>query len=167
MKGFIRLKYSIKHISINQILAWIPVLLIMGTIFYLSHQPASDSSKLSGSVTELIAQMITAIPILQIDMDKFHFFIRKSAHFLAYLTLGFFVMNAVQISFRKAIFKLIRYRISFALLVCILYAISDEVHQLFIPGRSGEVGDVLIDSAGDFVGIGIYHFVIRKIKNRK
>jgi VanZ family protein len=40
-----------------------------------------------------------------------------------------------------------------ALLICILYAISDEIHQMFIPGRSGQVSDVLIDSTGGLVGI--------------
>jgi VanZ family protein len=39
---------------------------------------------------------------------------------------------------------------------CVLYAVSDEVHQLFVPGRGAQVTDVLIDNAGAFVGIGIY-----------
>ena len=34
-----------------------------------------------------------------------------------------------------------------------IYAISDEIHQLFVPGRAGQVRDVLIDSAGSFLGI--------------
>jgi VanZ family protein len=46
-------------------------------------------------------------------------------------------------------------RILIALGVCMLYAASDEVHQIFIPGRGAQVKDVLIDSAGAFVGIGI------------
>jgi VanZ family protein len=36
-----------------------------------------------------------------------------------------------------------------------------EVHQLFIIGRSGEIRDVLIDSAGASVGIGLYMLIIR------
>jgi VanZ family protein len=40
-----------------------------------------------------------------------------------------------------------------ALLLCILYAISDEVHQIFIPGRSGEIRDVIMDIVGSSVGV--------------
>ncbi|MGV8147186.1 MAG: VanZ family protein [Alkaliphilus sp.] len=42
------------------------------------------------------------------------------------------------------------------LLVCVLYAISDETHQIFVPGRSAQVSDILIDSVGAAVGILIY-----------
>lgn len=38
----------------------------------------------------------------------------------------------------------------------ILYAISDEIHQIYIPGRGGLVNDVIIDSDGAVVGIEIY-----------
>jgi VanZ family protein len=51
----------------------------------------------------------------------------------------------------------------FSLVFCVLYAISDEVHQLFVPGRGAQVTDVMIDSFGAFVGIGVYG-VICKIK---
>ena len=40
-----------------------------------------------------------------------------------------------------------------AFLICVIYAISDEIHQLFVPGRAGQVRDVLIDSAGSLLGI--------------
>ncbi len=52
-----------------------------------------------------------------------------------------------------------------SLVFCILYAISDEVHQLFVPGRGAQVSDVLIDSLGAFLGIGMYKMV-RKIKKK-
>lgn len=42
-----------------------------------------------------------------------------------------------------------------ALGICILYAISDEFHQLFVPGRGGQIRDVLIDSTGAIVGVAI------------
>ena len=40
-----------------------------------------------------------------------------------------------------------------ALAVSVVYATTDEIHQLFVPGRSGEVRDVLIDSLGALIGI--------------
>lgn len=48
-------------------------------------------------------------------------------------------------------------------LFCIIYALSDEIHQLFVFGRSGELKDVLIDTIGSFLGI----ILISKIINRK
>ncbi|WP_245575523.1 VanZ family protein [Alkalicoccus chagannorensis] len=48
-----------------------------------------------------------------------------------------------------------------ALIICVVYAASDEYHQTFIPGRSGEVSDVVIDGIGAFVGISFY-LLIRK-----
>ena len=43
----------------------------------------------------------------------------------------------------------------FSEMCIILYAITDEIHQLFIPGRNGNVVDVLIDSCGGLIGIGV------------
>ena len=53
------------------------------------------------------------------------------------------------------------------IIICILYAISDEIHQLFVPGRSGQVSDVLLDTLGAFTGIMIYKLIYNKIKGGK
>ena len=54
--------------------------------------------------------------------------------------------------------------IVYSLLICILYATSDELHQVFIPGRGAQVKDVIIDSAGACVGILVYMIISRKKK---
>lgn len=59
------------------------------------------------------------------------------------------------------------YQISIALAICISYAISDEVHQLYVPGRSGEVRDVIIDTAGASLGILSYVAIRKVIKQLK
>lgn len=46
--------------------------------------------------------------------------------------------------------------ITFSLAICLAYAISDEINQLFVPGRGGEVKDDIIDSDGALVGILVY-----------
>ena len=56
--------------------------------------------------------------------------------------------------------------IGLSFLVCVLYAISDEVHQLFVPGRGAQVKDVFIDSAGAIVGVGLYLIISRIMKSR-
>lgn len=133
-------------------LSWMLVFLWMGTIFYLSAQPAHQSAGLSNGITAKIIGVVEEIaPKLAINQDTFNHLIRKNAHFFAYLLLGILTLHAMRRSgvrgWKGAIL---------ALGICVLYAISDEVHQLFVPGRSGEVRDVLIDSAGALVGVGMY-----------
>jgi len=45
------------------------------------------------------------------------------------------------------------------------YSISDEIHQLFVPGRSGQVTDVILDSCSSFIGMMLIKRVSRKYKN--
>lgn len=138
--------------------AWLPVFFMMGVIFYFSHQPATESSKLSGSLTDVVVIVIeTLVPFITIDSELLHFFIRKGAHFTVYLLLGVTLIRACSIYFPWKRSWL------YALIIACLYAISDEVHQLFIPGRSGEVGDVLIDSFGALFGMLVYSRIRRRL----
>ena len=97
---------------------------------------------------------------IDFDVSNFNHIIRKNAHFFAYLILGILVINALKSNGLKGSKSIL-----IALAICILYAISDEVHQLFIPGRAGQVRDVIIDSAGAIVGINGY-IVFGKLKTR-
>ena len=56
----------------------------------------------------------------------------------------------------------IKTKILVSITLCFLYALSDEIHQLFIIGRSKEFKDVLIDTAGSFIGINIYNIINKK-----
>ena len=147
----------------QKFLSWAAVILWMALIFYLSNQPATDSSELSRGVTEVIVTTIEKVaPHTEFDISNFNHIVRKNAHFFIYFVLGMLVINALR---RSGVYGI--RGIGFALLICVLYAISDEVHQLFIPGRSGEVRDVLIDSAGASVGIGVYLVIGRVVNRRK
>ncbi len=139
----------------SKVLSWMAVLIWMAVIFGFSHQPATVSSGMSSGITETIVHAISKVSSeAAIDTDTLHTFVRKNAHFFVYLILGIFVFRALRQS------GLIGYRGAFsALIICTLYAISDETHQLFIAGRSGELRDVLIDSSGAFVGIGLSFLV--------
>lgn len=145
------------------ILSWTFVFIWMGLIFYLSNQVGTDSSNLSGGVTDFLFNMIEKVfPNISLNILKFHTFIRKNAHFFSYLILGVLVSNSLRVSGVKSK-KLILY----ALLISVLYAISDEVHQLFVPGRGGAVLDVLIDSAGSLTGIILYFLAFKYKKNKQ
>ncbi|UOE96563.1 VanZ family protein [Alkalihalobacillus sp. LMS39] len=144
----------------NKAVPWLCVILWMALIFYLSHQPATESAELSTGIMQIIKQAVVGvIPQLPFDESVLHFLIRKGAHFFAYMILGILVYHALTKSNIVGV-----KRFSFTLMICVVYAITDEVHQLFIPGRSGEVTDVLIDSAGALVGIGVCQLVRKMIR---
>lgn len=130
-------------------IAWLAVGIWMAFIFYLSHQPSGASSELSSGLLDFIIYPVEKIlSPLPVDYAILHFLFRKAAHFFAYFLLGVLVFNALHISeveFSQAFL--------IAFIICVFYAISDEVHQLYIPGRSGEIRDVVIDSIGSAVGI--------------
>jgi VanZ family protein len=84
---------------------------------------------------------------------------RKSAHFIAYLVLGFLVSHAMK---NEASTASSWKRRGASLLLCVAYAISDELHQIFVPGRGPLLKDVLIDGSGAALGI-ILYFGARKL----
>ena len=130
-------------------ISWLAVLLWMVLIFNLSSQPANQSNKLSEGVTKVIVDTVERVsPSTDFDLSRWNHIVRKNAHFFAYLVLALLVMNAVRRTGGNDI--------KLTLLICVFYAISDETHQIFVPGRSAQVSDVLIDSVGAVVGILVY-----------
>lgn len=99
----------------------LPVTLVMGGIFYMSHQ-TGDALSLPN--------------IVNID---------KVLHGLAYAVLGLSFLFALPPHWRRQRPILVGGAV---VLFCLLYGISDEFHQSFIPGRSCSGGDVLADSVG-------------------
>ncbi|MBM4761372.1 VanZ family protein [Bacillus sp. B15-48] len=147
----------------DKIISWTAVILWMAVIFYFSHQPAAVSNELSTRVTETIAEKVEKIaPNMEFNAGSLNHTVRKNAHFFNFFVLGMLVMFALR---RCGKFQGYR-RIGIVLTICILYAVFDEVHQLFIPGRSAEIKDVLIDGAGASVGVIVY-LVIRWIFRKR
>lgn len=133
----------------KQFLAWSWPVLWMVLIFISSHQPAGVSGGISSAFArELFAWAAAVIPL---EFEALHTLLRKSAHFFAYAVLALLLAYALKTSgldMRRAML--------FAFFGSVLYAVSDEIHQLYIPGRSGEVRDVLIDTAGAAFGLASY-----------
>lgn len=143
------------------IMSWIPALIWMGVIFYLSHQPGTQSAQLSGSITEKIVEVLERqVPRAaeRMDVQSFHFFIRKNAHFIAYFILSILVFYPMR-NLSKFYPQLDKPYI-YTFLFCVFYAMTDEFHQLFIPGRAGQLRDVCIDGLGAITAL-----VLLKIKN--
>lgn len=106
-------------------------------IFIMSNTNGNDSSSQSNFFANIILQFIN------IDKETLTFLIRKLAHMSEYAILALFTYYAlIKIAFNKRIIFQITFLISF------LYACSDEFHQLFISGRSGQFTDIIIDSTG-------------------
>ena len=125
----------------KKIKAWVLLIIWMLVIFFFSSQPGNISSNLSNSFVKNI------IKIIPLDLDICSFIIRKFAHLSEYFILALLmykILDKEKIN-KKVLLKL--------WLLCILYAISDEIHQLFVLNRSAKVTDVLIDSLGSFLGL--------------
>lgn len=119
------------------------VIIWMIVIFSFSNQKAVDSTKLSdGFIRNTISKVIN--DDRPETISKFVTPVRKSAHFCVYLILGLLVMNCFSINKKYILYSIV---------ICLLYSISDEIHQIFVPGRSGEVLDVIIDTFGSFIGV--------------
>lgn len=91
-----------------------------------------------------------------------HGLIRKAAHFVLFASLGALWYNYVRNSDIRKFTP--GFTIMLSLMLAAVYACVDEMHQLFVPGRSGQMGDVLIDTAAALTGIVIFaaiHYLTR------
>ncbi|WP_018394776.1 VanZ family protein [Bacillus sp. 37MA] len=132
------------------------VIFLMALIFYLSYQSATTSNELSKGITEIIVEKVEKIDpnTTEFDIRSLNHIIIKNILFLVYLVLGVKVLNDLR---RSGIYGY--RRMGMALLMCLLYEISGEVHQLFVPGRGPGVKDVFIDSTGA-IGVGIVSWTL-------
>lgn len=137
-------------------LHWLLVICWMGVIFYLSHQPAAASRSLSEGVLSSILHMLPQEQGKEIAL--LHSLLRKSAHFIAYFILAILLSQALFSTQMKRATAISRFCVVW--FICFLYAMSDEFHQTFIPGRSGEFRDVMIDSLGSLLGLLLYSVLL-------
>lgn len=125
----------------------------------LSQQPASVSSGQSGVFVEQLHYIAPSI-----DQQLLTFLVRKGAHIFAYFVLGILMFNTLwRVDLSKFKFN---YLVGLSIIVCALYAASDEFHQLFINGRSGEIRDIIIDSCAATVGVFIISIFCKNIAKK-
>lgn len=148
---------------IRKVIKIILVLLWMVMIFLLSNEEAVKSSKKSDGLIIKSVELFTGKSLSDQEKEKvlkyLVFPVRKCAHLSLYLILGILVISLLR-GYMVINTKLVL----LSLLICFLYACSDEIHQLFVPGRSGEARDVLIDTLGACLGVSFYYLVFRKKK---
>ena len=153
----------------KMIILTIIIILWMAFIFSMSAKNSTQSSSISGGFTYKILSMFFA-QFRSIDkttqdsiVEGLQFVVRKGAHFTAYAILGGLCFADLRVLDK---FKL---KINFiiALVISALYAASDELHQYFVPGRSCEIRDVMIDSLGALTGIIVVIIFSKKKKKIK
>lgn len=101
---------------------WIPVIVYLGIIFSFSALPSES------------------VPVLFAGSDKMF-------HLLEYLIFGFLLSLAIQRTFSKRFNPLLV--VFFMLIFC---SLSDEIHQLFVPGRHFSYADIFFDILGGLLG---------------
>lgn len=155
-----------RHASI---LTLLPVLALMGMIFYFSSQPAELSDQTSGGIVQVILHLFfpgfaSCDPARQAEIEgHVVLLVRKGAHFAEFALLGCALLGHVK---ARQMRREIPRPCLLAFGLGALYAASDEFHQVFVPGRSGELSDVLLDCAGVAAGIVLLWLLMRKRKSR-
>ncbi len=143
-------------------------LLTAAMIFMLSHQDATQSGETSMGVTAVIVDTVTEIvdefsdiptEELVASLDSY---IRVLGHFFGFFALNFFVTGSLFTSTLKGK-KLFKLSLGAGFTLC--YAVFDEIHQLFIPGRAFQVTDILTDLLGGILG-GLLLFAILSFAKR-
>lgn len=136
----------------------------MVIIFGFSNQNITNSISLSDKVSERIIDFEIKITGKKITSEKrterikqTRVIVRKTAHFTEYFILG------ILIYFTFKMYSISKVPL-YAILFCFLYACSDELHQLFSDGRSANILDVLIDTSGSILSIGLCFGIKRKSK---
>ena len=133
---------------------WLLTVAVMTVIFMFSADTGEESEEVSqslfGLLIDFIGQFIS------------HDVLRKIAHFTEFAALGFCMTGAIHFTTGKRNFLTV-------FIPCVLYAVSDEIHQYFVPERACRVFDMFVDSCGIATGIGIFIlilFTISKINKR-
>ncbi len=149
---------------------WTAVLLTSVMIFSFSSKSGSDSKKISEKITDKVVNIseeannndeIRAEITASESYKSVHKLIRKIAHIFEFSLLGaftFLLANSYKLSLKNSILISLGY--------CLIFAVSDEIHQLFVDGRAGRAIDVLIDFVGSSIGVGFSWFKKGKITTK-
>ena len=146
------------------------VLLWMGTIFYLSSMNTNESNGRSKVIVSDIVEIVGKITHREYTLkekealvEKFNKPIRKCAHASVYFVLSILVLNFL-LALHSNLEK--KYVLVFfmTIFICFLFALTDEYHQTFIYGRTGQFSDVLIDTSGALIATSIFTILYKRKK---
>ncbi|MFA9464621.1 MAG: VanZ family protein [Velocimicrobium sp.] len=147
--------------SKRSIIKYLLVITWMITIFLFSSKPATDSNEQSYTVGRIVCTVVypdfTSMPSVEQEQAvlSINYIVRKTAHFIEYMILG--ILLFIALDGRR---KVLPFTIG------MIYAGTDEFHQLFVSGRSGQIKDVALDSVGVLFGVFLIAIIYARIKKR-
>lgn len=149
-------------------ITWIPAVFIMVVIFNFSAKSAAESDGSSLQITNVFLNLYESIHDGELSDNykenlllQANHVIRKMAHAIEYVVLSLCIglhLLACRVSSKRLFL--------FSIIISGIYAITDEFHQLFVPGRCGRISDVLIDTVGAMIGAAFFLFVLRCFQKR-
>ena len=137
----------------------------MVVIFLFSAQNDTQSGDTSGVIVRWFLSLIypgfeSFSPERQMELlEAWHLLIRKGAHFTEYAVLAMLVSNALRLAGK--------FRWKLPVIISAAYAVTDEIHQYFVPGRACRLLDVTIDTSGAAFGTAVFAlgiFLLNKSK---
>jgi len=144
--------------------AWVPAAIWMGVIFAMSAMPGDLSGEQSGMLMRMLLSAISFLlgeeTAAAIPPDTLHLIIRKGAHMAEYAVLFCLYHRALRIEGAKRPGL-------YALILCALYAATDEWHQSFVAGRGPGLADVGVDTLGAGIAWGITALYSRAKKKER
>lgn len=144
---------EVKRYPIAAVIAWVMTVLWMAVIFMFSHQDSDSSSGLSGQLAAVLVRL-TGGQLEGPQLVRFEGLLRVFAHGFVFFVLGLLVSYAFETINIKELPNA-----ALAFIVSALYAASDELHQVYVPGRAGEVKDFLVDCVGIVIAIIVYQVI--------
>ncbi len=124
-----------KRISVILVILWMIV------IFTLSNANGTLSTKQSNGIVYKIVNLIH----YQGDIDNIRIVVRKCAHLTEYFVLGLLTYNACKYNGKNTVLL--------PIMICLIYAISDELHQFFVSSRTCSILDVTLDFFGSSIAV--------------
>ena len=154
------------------VLMTIIIIMWMNIIYVFSATPSKESNIKSSEITEIIVEPIYNNSNIKNKytfediIKKANKIFRKFAHATVYLVLAVLLNIYILLIINNKIYF---YNL-LSIVICFLYACTDEFHQTFVVGRTGQFSDVLIDTIGSLLGCLLFNLIyifIIKINKRK
>lgn len=153
--------FLIRRPKYRRVALWIFLTLIAGSIFFFSVQDNDQSHQLSNGLLSMLddwlGRWVALLWQRPLSLSETQYVFRKMAHFVEFALLGFFALLLLrEYHWRKPALT--------SWLLCTIYAVSDELHQLLSDGRTPSLRDVGIDAAGALLGIMLASVLVRLLR---
>ena len=151
-----------KNILFFIIFAWLSV------IFVFSNQPFNESNSKSKVIIKNVVRIVYKISKKEVSEERLDHIVlrlnkplRKSMHMIEYCILTLMLLVTLKVM-KVGNNELYLYAIFF----CFTAACWDEIHQLYVPGRTGQFSDAIVDTIGGIIALIIYK-ITTYIKSKK